>query len=94
MGIWTPIRVCFNLLLCLVIFTPCDYLKYVCTQVDDFFPCYPGGGAIYSRGHGPEMWVLLLEKAFAKYCGSYEAIKSGWAFEAMIDLTGVYIQYL
>lgn len=57
-------------------------------RVDDFFPCYPGGGPIYSRAHGPELWVLLVEKAFAKYCGSYEAIKSGWAFEAMIDLTG------
>jgi len=56
--------------------------------VDDFFPCYPGGGPIYSRAHGPELWVLLLEKAFAKYCGSYEAIKSGWAYEAMTDLTG------
>eukprot|EP00597_Dinobryon_sp_UTEXLB2267_P012206 CAMPEP_0170120186 /NCGR_PEP_ID=MMETSP0020_2-20130122/14966_1 /TAXON_ID=98059 /ORGANISM="Dinobryon sp., Strain UTEXLB2267" /LENGTH=889 /DNA_ID=CAMNT_0010349949 /DNA_START=12 /DNA_END=2681 /DNA_ORIENTATION=- len=57
-------------------------------RVDDFFPCYPGGGPIYSRAHGPELWVLLLEKAFAKYCGSYEAIKSGWAYEAMTDLTG------
>lgn len=57
-------------------------------RVDDFFPCYPGGGALYSRAHGPELWVLLLEKAFAKYCGSFEAIKAGWAYEAMMDLTG------
>jgi hypothetical protein len=32
--------------------------------------------------------VLLLEKAFAKYCGSYAAIAAGKPFEALIDLTG------
>eukprot|EP01038_Epipyxis_sp_PR26KG_P014549 gene14549-19531_t len=57
-------------------------------RVDDFFPCYPGGGPVYSRSHGNELWVLLLEKAFAKACGSYESIKAGYAYEAMIDLTG------
>lgn len=57
-------------------------------RVDDFFPCYPGAGPIYSKSHGNELWVLLMEKAYAKLHGSYEAIKSGYAYEAMIDLTG------
>eukprot|EP01038_Epipyxis_sp_PR26KG_P006609 gene6609-9076_t len=57
-------------------------------RVDDFFPCYPGAGPIYSKSHGNELWVLLMEKAFAKLCGSYEAIKAGYAYEAMMDLTG------
>jgi calpain-15 len=57
-------------------------------RVDDFFPCYPSGGPIYSKSHGNELWVLLLEKAYAKLHGSYEAIKSGWAYEAMMDMTG------
>jgi calpain-15 len=57
-------------------------------RVDDFFPCYPSGGPIYSKSHGNELWVLLLEKAYSKLHGSYEAIKSGWAYEAMMDMTG------
>ena len=56
--------------------------------VDDFFPCRPNGGPLYARGHDNELWVLLLEKAYAKLCGSYAALKSGWAYEAMIDLLG------
>lgn len=50
-------------------------------RVDDFFPCFPNAGPIYSRSNGNELWVMLLEKAFSKLCGSYEAIKSGWAYE-------------
>lgn len=57
-------------------------------RVDDYFPCFPHAGPIYSRSHGNELWVLLLEKAYSKLHGSYEAIKSGWAYEAMMDLTG------
>lgn len=56
--------------------------------VDDFFPCYPGGGPVYGRTHDNELWVLLLEKAYAKLLGSYSAMRSGWSYEAMIDLTG------
>ena len=26
---------------------------------------------VYSRAHGPELWVLLLEKAWAKIHGSF-----------------------
>ena len=56
--------------------------------LDSFFPCFPGGEPIYSKAHGHELWVMLLEKAFAKANGSYTAIRSGWAYEALVDCTG------
>ena len=57
-------------------------------RVDDYFPCKYEGSTIYARAHGPELWVLLLEKAFAKACGDYNSLRSGWAYEALMDLTG------
>ena len=66
----------------------CQEGSWETITVDDFIPCYPEGGPLYAKGHGNELWVMLLEKAYAKLCGSYAALKAGWAFEAMIDLTG------
>eukprot|EP01031_Cornospumella_fuschlensis_P034919 gene34919-42286_t len=66
----------------------CKNGLWTTVRVDGFFPCYPGGGPIFSRANGEELWVLLLEKAYAKIHGSYFAIRAGWAYEAMMDLTG------
>lgn len=66
----------------------CKNGLWVDVRVDDFFPCYPMAGPLYSKANGDELWVLLLEKAYAKLHGSYDAIRAGWAYEAMMDLTG------
>ena len=34
---------------------------------------------MFSQAKGNEMWVLLLEKAFAKFCGGYSELKGGHA---------------
>jgi calpain-15 len=45
-------------------------------------------GPIFSRANGNELWVLLLEKAYAKLHGNYQLLKGGYCNEALIDLTG------
>jgi len=57
--------------------------------IDDYFPCRAKDGLpIFSRAHGNELWVLLLEKAYAKVHGNYYTLRGGFANEGMMDLTG------
>jgi len=70
--------------------------------VDDYVPCMkdpnaadcvhrgPGGlpEAQYARPHGKEIWAMLLEKAFAKMCGSYAAIEAGITEWGIVCMTG------
>lgn len=66
----------------------CKNGHWIDIRIDDYFPCYPTAGPMYSKANGNELWVLLVEKAFAKMHGSYYAIRGGWALEALMDLTG------
>jgi calpain-15 len=61
--------------------------KQLEVTVDDYFPCLNGKPA-FSRANGFELWVLILEKAYAKVFRSYERIEGGLAEEALRDLTG------
>ena len=43
--------------------------------VDDYFPCTPNGQLIGAQpAAGSEIWVMILEKCWAKVFGSYAAI--------------------
>jgi len=42
----------------------------------------------YCKATDNQLWVPLLEKAYAKAHQSYSAISGGWVEEAMFDLTG------
>ena len=57
--------------------------------VDDMLPCVGvEGGAAFSRCQNGELWVMLLEKAYAKVYGTYEKITNGMSGKAIFDLTG------
>jgi len=62
--------------------------------VDEFVPCRPRrwfelhATPIFAQPEGNEMWVLLLEKAFAKTWGGYHKLKGGHPTIAWQALTG------
>ena len=55
--------------------------------IDDYIPCIDGRPA-FSSANGNELWVIILEKAWAKLHGSYERIVGGQAHHTLRDLLG------
>lgn len=73
-----------------------EYTKETVT-VDNKFPVNKYGGLLFAHygdradneGRNPELWVMVMEKAYAKFRGSYNDIGSGGVGgSAMEDLTG------
>lgn len=59
--------------------------------MDDFIPCMGSTQNAYpcfTRAEGNELWVIMVEKAWAKVHGSYERTAWGYPSLAMRDLTG------
>lgn len=61
--------------------------KWEVVTVDDFVPVKKGTREpLMIRPHGNEIWACVIEKALAKYCGSYHALEAGhteWAWHAL-----------
>ena len=67
----------------------CKNGEWQSVTIDDLIPCDSSTNKpVFSENNGPELWVVLLEKAYAKLHGSYLALKGGFAAEAFMDLTG------
>lgn len=59
--------------------------------IDNHLPCRERRNVHepkFSRGNGPELWVIMMEKAWAKIHGSYDRIVSGTVYLTLRDLTG------
>eukprot|EP01018_Ginkgo_biloba_P017061 Gb_09128 [translate_table: standard] len=67
----------------------CIQGEWVPVVVDDWIPCESRGKPAFATSRkGNELWVSILEKAYAKLHGSYEALEGGLVQDALVDLTG------
>ena len=74
----------------------CRIFIQVPVVVDDLMPCkshpdWTEGKALqplFARPNGNEIWVLLLEKAFAKLAGAYAHLDGGATARAFLHITG------
>ncbi|CAL8276682.1 unnamed protein product [Arctogadus glacialis] len=62
--------------------------RWVDVVIDDFLPTYQNQLISVNSKTGHEYWVPLLEKAYAKLCGSYAAMHAGNPAEAFKDFCG------
>ncbi|KAJ6242858.1 calpain-15 [Anaeramoeba flamelloides] len=64
-----------------------DKWEYV--LIDDYFPCKSNLKSAFGHSNDPlELWVQVLEKAYAKIFGSYMAIEGGFVHLALSNLSG------
>jgi hypothetical protein len=62
--------------------------KWTEIDIDDRLPCF-NGNRVFARCKDPnEMWVSLIEKAYAKAFGTYQSLVCGWVDEGLSLATG------
>jgi hypothetical protein len=64
--------------------------------IDDRIPCFAHSKKpVFGRCKElHELWVPLIEKAYAKIHGCYEALVSGFIDDALTDMTGLVAEKL
>lgn len=62
--------------------------KWVEVCIDDLIPTREGVPIFTYSTNGDEFWGALLEKAYAKLHGSYDALDGGNLSDALVDFTG------
>lgn len=58
--------------------------------VDDTFPL-KNGSLMFMKPNKNELWAILLEKAFAKFCGGYSKLDGGFTHWAWQAITGDHV---
>ena len=67
--------------------------KFVEIVVDDYFPVDEYNRPSFSGTKSQEIWVMLIEKAWAKLHGSFHVIEGGDSRESLVSLTGAPTDY-
>ena len=64
--------------------------KWRYVVIDDRIPCKEGGEIIYARCKmANELWVPLIEKAYAKLHNCYQQLVAGDIGQALADMSGM-----